>query len=229
MKKILITVFVIIFLFVAIAGVVFYILYQKATDLSEADKLNTTESKTIYEPLLKSVVLHEAQTVTDDDVNGLLKTIINNRKEKQSETAVVSVNGIAVYMQNDNQAKIYMDIVYKDVRMIFSALTDVRLDTQAEKIYFDIQEARLGSLSVSKDTVMEQLKKYTGSQKNSFIEVENHSITVPSKYSIPLANQNISMYIEELSLSEGKAEVKTNSAMNIIGNFLSDYLLSMIN
>ena len=230
MKKVLIILLVIIVIVVAVFGITFYVLYQKATDLSEAGKLNTKESKTIYEPLLKSVILKEPQTITDENINGLLASIMNKRKENQKNTSDFSIDGIALYMQSNNQVKIYADISYKKTRLIFSALADVRLDTEKEKIYFDITETKIGTLKISEETVIRYLKQYIQNQKKIFLSTEGNAITVPSKYSItvPVLQQDINMYIESLAVSKGEASVQTNSAVNIISNFLSDYLLSMV-
>lgn len=230
MKKVLVTILVIILVIAVASGVVFYVLYQKATDLSEADKLVTTESKTIYEPLLKSVLLKEPQEITDDDINGLLVSIMNKHKENQKTKSDFSIDGIAVYMQNDNQVKIYANIYYKETRFIFSALADVRLDTAKEKVYFDITQTKVGTLEISKETVIKYLTEYIDNQKNLFLSTEDNSITIPSKYDItvPITKQEVSIFVESLNISQGKADIQTNSLMNIVSNFLSDYLLSLI-
>ena len=230
MKKVLVTIFLIIFILAVVSGIVCYILYQKATDLSEADKLVTTESKTIYEPLLKSVLLKEPQTVTDDDINGLLVSVMNKHKENQKTKSDFSIENIAVYMQNDNKVKIYADSYYKEKRFIFSTVADVRLDKAKEKIYFDITQAQVGTLKISKETVIKYLKEYIDNQKNSFLSTEDNSITVSSEYNItvPVTQQKVSIFIESLDISQGKATIQTNSLMNIVSNFLSDYLLSLI-
>ena len=230
MKKVLVTILLIILIIAIAGGIAVYVLYQKATDLSEADKLVTTESKTIYEPLLKSILLKEPQKITDDDINGLLVSVMNKHKENQKTKSDFSIESIAVYMQDDNKMKIYADSYYKGTRFIFSALADVRLDTAKEKIYFDITRTKVGTLEISKETVIKYLTEYVANQKKPFLSIEGNSITIPSKYEItvPVTKQEVSIFIESLNISQQEADIQTNSLMNIVSNFLSDYLLSMV-
>ena len=228
MKKALIVICTILFVAVTVCGITFYVLFQKATDLSEADKLNTTESKTIYEPLVKSVILGEPQEVTDDDINGLLASIMKTYNENHTASSEeISIKSIAVYLQDNDKVKIYADVYYKDIRFIFSTIADVSLDNVNDKISFDLSQTKIGTLSISKDTVRKQLNEYINNQSEAFMEMENDKVVVPSEYNIPVLEKNIQLSIESLKTSNGKAMVKTNSAMNVIGNFLSEYLLEM--
>ena len=228
MKKVLITVFVIFFVAAAVCGITFYVLFQKATDLSEADKLITTESKTIYEPLIKSVILGEPQEVKDEDINGLLASIMKTYYENHTVSSdEISIKNVAVYLQDNDKVKIYADVYYKDTRFIFATMADVLLNSESKKIYFDLSQTKVGTLSISENTVRQQLDKYIKNQKETFMEMEEDKVVIPSEYDIPVLEKDIRFSIESLETSNGKAMIKTNSAMNIIGNFLSDYLLEM--
>ena len=82
--KIFLIILLVIVLILAALGVGAYIVFLNLTDTSNKDKLNTKEAKTIYEPLVKSVILGEKQTVTDDDINGILAVLINTYTDSLS-------------------------------------------------------------------------------------------------------------------------------------------------
>ena len=60
--KIWVVVLVILLVLTAALGAGAYFIYTSATDLSESNKVNKTESDSILEPLVKSIVLGEEQT-----------------------------------------------------------------------------------------------------------------------------------------------------------------------
>ena len=99
--KVILIILLILFMILAALGIGAYIVFRNLTDTSNADKLNTVESKTIYEPLVKSVILGEKQTITDDDVNGILAFVINTYVGSLSEEDFknqFTIKGIAAYI-----------------------------------------------------------------------------------------------------------------------------------
>ena len=110
-SKAVIIVLAILVAILALAGAGLYYLYDMATDRTEEARLDTIASTDIYEPLVKSIILGEKQTITDDNINGIIKKIMDeNIKTNVKAENTVAINGIAVYLQSNQTAKIYADI-----------------------------------------------------------------------------------------------------------------------
>lgn len=220
---------VLIVLVVLIAiGTALFLIYKSATDLSNADKFNTTASTDIYEPLVKSIILGEEQTVTDDNVNGIIATIMEKSIEKKSfADNKVSINGIAMYMQEDNICNVYVDLLYKNnIRLIFSAKANVQLDTETKTINMTISDSKIGSLSIPTDVVMKMVEPSLGNI-SSKINVKDCVVTIPSEYTFTFMKKEITIYITELEINNKYALVRTNSAMDVIKEFLDDVIGSI--
>lgn len=225
--KIFLIILLVILLILAALGVGAYIVYLNLTDTSNADKLNTKEAKTIYEPLVKSVILGEKQTVTDDDINGILAVVINTYVDSLSEEDFknqFTVKGVAAYMKDNNSADIYADIYYdNDIRFIFYADTDVRLDKASKNISLELKGAKVGNMKIPVNTATENLKSAL-SDISPDITADETSVYIPSEYTFEFSGKQVDVYVEELEVSEGKAQVKTNSAMNLINQFIDGFI-----
>lgn len=212
-------------------GIGIYIIYKSATDLSQADKLNTTESTTIYEPLVKSIILGEEQTITDDDINGIIAKLLNEYTAKLTETDTKNslvVKKVAVYTQDNDAVKLYADLRYNQFRFIFSADANITLNNENKLISMDISNTKIGTLSIPTDFIMnnisDSLKKI-----NPDIQLDGNTIIVPSEYTFEFMKKEITLYISKLTLSEGFATVQTNSAMDLIGQFIDEFISGIIN
>ncbi len=225
--KIFLIILLVIVLILAALGVGAYIVFLNLTDTSNKDKLNTKEAKTIYEPLVKSVILGEKQTVTDDDINGILAVLINTYTDSLSEEDFknqFTVKGVTVYMKDNNCADIYADIYYNnDIRFIFYADTDVRLDKPSKNISLELKSAKVGNMKIPVNVATENFKSAL-SDISPDITADETNVYIPSEYTFEFSGKQVDVYIEELEVSEGKAQVKTNSAMNLINQFIDGFI-----
>ena len=215
---------VIIVVLLAVAGVYICHLYNLATDTSEASKLETTASTTIYEPLVKSIILGEEQTITDDDINGIIKKIMDeNITTDTTVKDTVIVSGIAVYLQGEQSAKIYADISYNNIRMIFSADADITLNSQEKTLAIDISNTKLGKLEIPADWIMEQVAPSIEGISEQIV-VNTTTVTVPAEYNFTFMEKEVLLNIEKLDISQGTATVQTNSAMDLITQFIDEII-----
>ncbi|MEE1055991.1 MAG: hypothetical protein UH239_01945 [Acutalibacteraceae bacterium] len=212
-------------------GIGVYIIYKSATDLSQANKLNTTESTTIYKPLVKSIILGEEQTITDDDINGIIAKLLNEYSAKLTETDTKNslvVKKVAVYMKDNNTVKIYADLYYNQFRFIFSADASITLNTENKSISMDISNTKIGTLSIPTDFIMKNISDSL-KEISPNIHLDGNIITVPSEYTFEFMEREITLYISKFTLSEGFATVQTNSAMDLIGQFIDEFISDLIN
>lgn len=219
-----IIVLVVLLVILSVAGAFIFYLYNMATDRSEEYKLSTIASTDIYEPLVKSIILGEEQTITDDNINGIIRKIMDenpltNIKSKDS----VSIHGIAVYLQDNQTAEIYADISYKNIDMIFSAEAEITLDTTEKIIGIEVKNTRLGKLEIPEKYIMSLIEPSLEKLSKS-IAVEETYITVPSEYKITFSKKEIELYIESFNISQGSATIQTNSAMNSIKQFIDEMI-----
>lgn len=219
-----VAVLAVIVILLAVAGVYICYLYNLATDTSEASKLETTASTTIYEPLVKSIILGEEQTITDDDINGIIKKIMDeNITTDTTAKDTVVVSGIAVYLQGEQSAKIYADISYNDIRMIFSADADIALNSEDKTLTIDISNTKLGKLEIPADWIMEQITPSIEGISDK-IKVNATAVTIPAEYNFTFMEKDIQLNIEKLDISQGTATVQTNSAMDLITQFIDEII-----
>ncbi|MEE1075642.1 MAG: hypothetical protein UHY68_00065 [Acutalibacteraceae bacterium] len=197
-------------------------IYKLATDMSEASKVETTASTTIYEPLVKSIILGEGQTITDDDINGIIKKIMDEAPVANTNTKnTVLVNGVALYLQGEQTAKIYADIKFNDIRMIFSADATLALNSEKKIIDIKINNTKLGNLEIPAEWIMAKISPSIENISDS-IDVNSTSVIVPSEYSFIFNEKEVELHIEKLDISQGMATVQTNSAMDLITEFIDD-------
>lgn len=206
------------------AGIYLCYLYNLATDTSESSKLETTSSTTIYEPLVRSIILGEEQTITDDDINGIIKKIMDENIVTDTNVEnTVLVNGIAIYLQGEQSAKIYADISFNDIKMIFSADAEVTLNSEAKTLTVNITNTKLGKLEIPAEWIMEELKASIEGVSES-IEVNSTVVTVPAEYNFTFMEKEVELNIEKLEISQGTASVQTNSAMDLITQFIDELI-----
>lgn len=221
-SKAVIIVLAILVAILALAGVGLYYLYDMATDRTEEARLDTIASTDIYEPLVKSIILGEKQTITDDNINGIIKKIMDeNIKTDVKAENTVAINGIAVYLQSNQTAKIYADITYKNIDMIFVAEAKITLDTSDKAIGIEITDTRLGRLNISEEFIMSLIEPSLESLSSS-IKVEKTFISVPSEYKFMFNEKEVELYIESFEISQGTANIQTNSAMDLITEFIDE-------
>lgn len=229
--KVFAVVIAIILVILLALGIGIYIIYKSATDLSQADKLNTTESTTIYEPLVKSIILGEEQTITDDDINGIIAKLLNEYTARLTETDTKNsliVKKVAVYTQDNNAVKLYADLYYNKFRFIFSADANITLNTENKSISMDISNTKIGTLSIPTDFIMNNISNSL-KEISPDIQLNGNTITVPSEYTFEFMKKEITLYISKLTLSEGFATVQTNSAMDFIEQFIDEFISGLIN
>ena len=221
--------FVVLIIFVAILSICCW-LYNAVTDISNADKLNTTASTNIYQPMVKSVVLGQPQEITDDDINGIIAKIINSslKNETRESHSVVAVKGASLYTQGGNTANLYVDLQYKQYRIIFSADAKVQLDTDSKIITICLSNTKLGSLNVPVGFVTGKIAKSL-TEINSSIQVYKDSIVIPSEYNLEFLDKNVTLYIADLQLNQGNATIQTNSAMDVISQFIDEIIEGIFN
>lgn len=223
-KVVVIIVLVVLVVILSVVGAYICYLYNMITDRSEEYKLSTIASTDIYEPLVKSIILGEEQTITDDNINGIIRKIMDeNPIANTGSKDTVSINGIAVYLQDDQTAKIYADISYKNIDMIFSTEAEITLDTTEKIIGIEVKNAKLGKLEISEEYIMSLIEPSLEDLSDS-ITVEKTYITVPSEYKFTFMEKEVQLYIESFNISQGCADIQTNSAMNLIKQFIDEII-----
>lgn len=214
-------------------------LYNAVTDTSEAYKINTTPSTTIYKPMVKSVILGEPEEITDNDVNGIIAKIINSATDdnenvdnqvadNSNNTPTVLVKGASIYMQGDNIAKLYVDLDYKGNKIIFSANTHLQLDAQAKTITINLSDTKLGRLAVPTEFITGQIS-LSLEEISDEIQVNKNSIILPSEYNFEFLGKPVTLYIADLQVAQGSATIQTNSAMDIISQFIDEVIDGLFN
>ncbi|MGO5081474.1 hypothetical protein ACTQ3U_02985 [Oscillospiraceae bacterium LCP25S3_F9] len=222
--KIWVVVLVILLVLTAALGAGAYFIYTSATDLTELNKINKTESDSILEPLVKSIVLGEEQTITDSDINGALSMVINSYNEKltdsQKKDAFI-VKGASIYLTGNNTAKIYAEINYNDIKFVFSANSKIVFNENSEFISFEVSDTKLGSLPIPTEFIMSKLADGIDSINKDF-QVKGNKIIIPSEYTFEIMERELTLKITDLNVSDGSATVKTTSAMEFLEGLISD-------
>ncbi len=233
---------VLLFLIIAMVLVCWWI-YDAVTDTSDAYLLNTTASTTIYEPMVKSVILGEPQKITDDDINGIVAKIMessaddslqDNTEEAINQSdgteldkpSTVLIKGASIYLQGDNIAKLYVDLEYKGYRIIFSADTELKLDTQTKTITVNLSNTKLGRLKVPVDFITGQISASL-TEISDGIQVGADRIVLPSEYNFEFLGKDVTLYIADLQIAQGSATIQTNSAMDIISQFIDEIIAGL--
>lgn len=222
--KIWVVVLVILLVLTAVLGAGAYFIYTSATDLSELNKVNKTESDSILEPLVKSIVLGEEQTITDSDINGALAMVINsyneNLTDSQRKDAFI-VKGASIYLTGNNTAKIYAELNYNDIKLLFSANSKIVFNENSEFISFEVSDTKLGSLPIPTEFIMSKLADGIDSINKDF-RVNGNRIIIPSEYTFEIMERELTLKITDLNVSDGTATVKTTSAMKFLEGLISD-------
>lgn len=216
------SVVVVLFLIMAVFGGIGVYIYTMVTDASESPKLYTTASTSIYEPMVRSILLGEEETITDADVNGILRKITDEKLSAYgtpNTKKVASVNGIAVYMQGREKIKIYAKINFKGVDMIFSADARIILDADKKQFNIDVSNTKLGKLSIPAEWIMEKVEPSIESIGEA-VEVESTKVTVPAEYKFEFMEEEVELHIERFGILNGKAVIETNSAMDLVTKFV---------
>lgn len=238
-NKICAVVIIVVLVILLSAFIACVFLYNAVTDTSEAYKINTTPSTTIYKPMVKSVILGEPEEITDNDVNGIIAKIINSATDdnenvdnqvadNSNNTPTVLVKGASIYMQGDNIAKLYVDLDYKGNKIIFSANTHLQLDAQAKTITINLSDTKLGRLAVPTEFITGQIS-LSLEEISDEIQVNKNSIILPSEYNFEFLGKSVTLYIADLQVAQGSATIQTNSAMDIISQFIDEVIDGLFN
>ncbi|MEE1155238.1 MAG: hypothetical protein UH241_08795 [Acutalibacteraceae bacterium] len=238
-NKICAVVIIVVLVILLSAFIACVFLYNAVTDTSEAYKINTTPSTTIYKPMVKSVILGEPEEITDNDVNGIIAKIINSATDdnenvdnqvadNSNNTPTVLVKGASIYMQGDNIAKLYVDLDYKGNKIIFSANTHLQLDAQAKTITINLSDTKLGRLAVPTEFITGQIS-LSLEEISDEIQVNKNSIILPSEYNFEFLGKPVTLYIADLQVTQGSATIQTNSAMDIISQFIDEVIDGLFN
>ena len=215
---------IVLFLVIAIFGGVGVYLYTMVTDASESPKLYTTASTSIYQPMVRSILLGEEETITDADVNGIIKKITDEKLDvygNNDTKKTASVKGIAVYMQGKNTVKVYAKIKFKGIDMIFSANATVKLNAENKEITIDVSNTKIGKLKISEEWIMKKVAPSIESIGEK-VNVESTTVTVPSEYKFEFMEEEVVLHIEKLGILNGKAMIQTNSSMDLVTKFVED-------
>lgn len=238
-NKICAVVIIVVLVILLSAFIACVFLYNAVTDTSEAYKINTTPSTTIYKPMVKSVILGEPEEITDNDVNGIIAKIINSATDdnenvdnqvadNSNNPPTVLVKGASIYMQGDNIAKLYVDLDYKGNKIIFSANTHLQLDAQAKTITINLSDTKLGRLAVPTEFITGQIS-LSLEEISDEIQVNKNSIILPSEYNFEFLGKPVTLYIADLQVAQGSATIQTNSAMDIISQFIDEVIDGLFN
>lgn len=225
----IVIVIVMLVLIIALGSGAFFI-YSAATDLTDADKINTEKSYAILEPLLKSVVLGEEQAISNDEINGVLAAVMNTYTEslEKSDTKDTLVaKGASVYLSDNESAKIYADLYYNDIRFIFTAEAFIKLDAESQTIIFNIKNTKIGSLPIPTTFIMSKLDESLRNISDQ-LDVDGDNIIIPSEYTINILEKDITLKINQLEISNNSAKVQTTSAMEAIEGVFDDFLKGII-
>lgn len=219
-KKIILSLTVVIFTIIAVAGVYGFYLYTLATDTSEAYKLDTKASTDIYAPLARSVVTHYRQEITPDQINGIIKTIMEEyfNPEDNAENDVV-IKNVAIYTRKNNRGTVYADISFRDIRMIYSADISFYVYEYEPSILIDFSNSKIGKLEISDRVIM---KAFSETFQNKYgIKCRHCSLQIPNSYTFEFMNQEVTLEIEKLMTNdEGNVMVQTTGIIDVIDQII---------
>lgn len=228
--KVLWVVVVVLFLVIAVFGGIGVYLYTMVTDASESPKLYTTASTSIYEPMVRSILLGDEETITDADINGIIRKITDEKLSaygNPNTKNVAAVNGIAVYMQGREKVKVYAKINFKDIDMIFSADARIKLDVNKNVFTIDVSNTKLGKLSIPSEWIMSKVEPSIESIGET-VKVEGTTVTVPSEYNFVFMDEEVELHIEKLGILNGKAVIQTNSAMDMVTKLVDRFVNDLL-
>ncbi|MEE0266117.1 MAG: hypothetical protein UD936_10875 [Acutalibacteraceae bacterium] len=228
--KVLWVVVVVLFLIIAVFGGIGVYLYTMVTDASESPKLYTTASTSIYEPMVRSILLGDEETITDADVNGIIRKITDEKLSaygNPNTSSAAAVNGIAVYMQGREKVKVYAKINFKDIDMIFSADARIKLDVNKKVFTIDVSNTKLGKLSIPAEWIMSKVEPSIESIGET-VKVEGTTVTVPSEYKFVFMEEEVELHIEKLGILNGKAVIQTNSAMDMVTKLVDRFVNDLL-
>lgn len=224
-KKILISFLVVILIIAALLGAYLFYLYTLATDTSEAYKLDTTASTDIYEPLVTSVVTGYRQTITDEQINGIIKKIIDEHIniEENADNDVV-VKNVAIYLKKNNRAKLYADLSFHNIRLIYSADIVIGRNELDKTFFLTIGNSKIGKLQIS-DRVMLKAVSESFEGVSDIIDINWSFIEIPTEYTFEFMDKEVQVEIKDFSITEdGKAMIETSGAMNIISQIIDEMI-----
>lgn len=224
-KKLLISFLVIILIICAVLGAYLFYLYTLATDTSEAYKLDTTASTDIYEPLVTSVVTGHKQTITDDQINGIIKKIIDEHIniEENADNDVV-VKNVAIYLKKNNKAKLYADLSFRNIRLVYSADIAIGINELDKTLYLTIANSKVGKLEIPDKIVLKAVSDSFEGVSDT-IEINTSVIKVATEYTFEFMEKEVQIEIKEFSITEdGQATIKTTGAMNIISQIIDEMI-----
>lgn len=206
-------------------GITAYVLYGMATSTENESKLNTTPSTDILEPLMYSVLFGKEQEITNEQINGLLAHGIALQNKEPKDTAKVKIENITIYLHEKKSNEVYISVLYQGIKLIISAETDIALNKEQENIAFTLQDTKLGTLPISAQWVMEQLKaSHAFAAVSDSIQIEENTIHIPTSYSISESGASLSIEITKLQPKEGGATIQTSGAMSQLKDFFAGLL-----
>lgn len=225
-KKIFISILVVLLIALVITGAYFFYLYTLATDTSEAYKLETTASTDIYEPLASSVITGYRQAITNDQLNGIIKKVMDEYiTTEEFANSDIAIKNIAIYTRQNNRATVYADISFYDIQLIYSADIYFYLYEYEPSILIDVYNSKVGKLKIP-DTIV--LKALTESLEGAYDGIKinrNLSVQIPNVYTFELMNKEVELEIEFLQTDEdGNVIVQTTGMMNVISEIIDEMI-----
>ena len=231
-KKALITCAIIIsFLVIVVASFSFWAI-DKASNLDNLSKFNAEPNRDLIVTLCKSVLLGEEKDVTNSELNSYFTYAFekyeNKLDEQQKSEEIESVSNlkiddIAIYFHKNSPSEIYIKALYKEDVYVFSAKVDIELDKTNKQFKIYVIETKVGELGLPTNIVLDILfnndtiKTYT-----DILKREGNQVLAPSYIEEEFLGQTITFEIKSYEEKEGKVEVVTTSASDIIVEFLKE-------
>ncbi|GHU81344.1 hypothetical protein AGMMS50284_0820 [Clostridia bacterium] len=221
-KRIIITIVAILLTVIIAAGVAFFVIYTKATNRVNEDKLQVTASTDIIQPLAKSILLGEKAEITDAQINGILATFIQNNAQKLATKKGLQLKSAALYLHKNDICDIYMDVKYMGIDMIVNAKAVITLDKDDKNIILVLTEAKIGTLNIPVDWMTNRLNNSESFKKlDGTINIKTNILTVPASYSTNVYNMDIEFELTNLQTDEGIVEIETSSANDLLSGILN--------
>lgn len=228
MKKTTIIVISVIVSIIIILGVAMLILYSMITNRENEEKLNANSSTEIISILAKSVINGTKAEITNQQINGIIKHSFEKNSAVIDTTSDITVNAVTVYFDNKD-THLYVDANYKGIDIIFTATTQISLDSENKSISFDIIETKAGSLSIPSKWLINSLKSNKELKNFSqYITITDKSIVIPAEYPLTFEGFEFNLEILNTTTQAGSVILETNSIKDQVTDYLGDFISGIL-
>ena len=209
-RNILLIVLIIILLII-LGGLICFILIMQDDN---TDKYNTQPSDAIVTELAKGAFLYNEATLSEDDINGMIASLIDSADRAGYFKKNLKINAAYLELNESEPCRLYSQINYRGFDI--GCMADVDIYLFDDTIYMDFSNVYAGKLKLPKSVVTYFLKKVKLS--NSYISVtpNDMSLEMPSSYSLDVENIGVSVNVEilQLDINDGEIYVRTNDILN---------------